>query len=88
MSSPSPSLVLGRMPSEDRPHPFPALGWESGLQDSLPTDSQHHHSQALAYLSFPLCHKEIAVFSPGLKEAVNQGQRTQLWLGRPGGWVD
>lgn len=39
VSGPSPSLVLGRMPSEDRPHPFSALGWESGLQDSLPTDS-------------------------------------------------
>lgn len=59
-----PSLVLGRMPSEDRPHPFPVLGWESGLQDSLPPDSQHPRSQALAYLSFPLRHKEMALAFP------------------------
>lgn len=60
----SPSLVLERMPPEDRPNSFPALGWESGLLDSLPTDSQHRCSQALASFRFPLCHKEMALSSP------------------------
>lgn len=59
-----PSLVLEGMAPGDRPNPFPALGWESGLPDSLPTDLQHYHSQALAYLSFLLCHKEMALTFP------------------------
>lgn len=58
------SLVLGRLAPEERPNPFPALGWESGLLDSLPTDSQHHHNQALVYLSFPPRHKEMTLSLP------------------------
>lgn len=61
-----PALIPGARETgpEERPNPFPALGRESGLLDSLPTDSQHHHSQALVCLSFPPRHKEMTLSLP------------------------